>query len=190
MCIDALDALPAKVRLALETDYNEYEIEEVEFLENPSGSFYEIEVENNLHLPDTFTLRIVVLIVLATTWLMPGRALCGHLLELRLGGVINATDPDALNEQLQALDLEASSSAGFNVDVFVNIPMLPILIRHQVDRPRAVGMEVAADLALDRAIRVASLEQLAPTDCVPDPRDLHRFGGDEALEAFESDDQA
>ena len=70
--------------------------------------------------------RIVLCVCLLIACWAPFAGAGQHLIELRLGGAITATDPDDLNEQLQSLNLESNSLSGFNVDVFVNIPLLPI----------------------------------------------------------------
>jgi hypothetical protein len=47
-------------------------------------------------------------------------------IELRFGASITGTDPSELNEQIKSLGLDAGSISGFNLDVYVNIPLLPI----------------------------------------------------------------
>ena len=51
------------------------------------------------------------------------------LIELRVGVGLNASDPSALNDQLQregGSSLDLDSADNFNIDALVNIPLLPI----------------------------------------------------------------
>ena len=68
--------------------------------------------------------RVIVVIGIAAVW---SDALLGqNLIELRFGGSITSTDPEALNNQISSQGLETGSMSGFNFDVYVNIPLLPI----------------------------------------------------------------
>ena len=70
--------------------------------------------------------RVMFIICLMTALIIPTIAVGENLIELRVGGFITATDPTGLNDKLNELGLESGSMSGFNVDVFVNIPLLPI----------------------------------------------------------------
>ena len=69
-------------------------------------------------------LRVMVVIGIVAVWsdVMLGQ----NLIELRFGGSITGTDPEALNNQISSQGLETGSMSGFNFDVYVNIPLLPI----------------------------------------------------------------
>jgi hypothetical protein len=71
-------------------------------------------------------LRIILILFLTAACLMPTLAAGENFIELRVGGFITATNPDDLNDQLSQLNLESGSMSGFNIDVFINIPLLPI----------------------------------------------------------------
>ncbi len=69
-------------------------------------------------------LRVMVVIGIAAVW---SDVLLGqNLIELRFGGSITSTDPEALNNQISSQGLEINSMSGFNLDVYVKIPLLPI----------------------------------------------------------------
>ena len=70
--------------------------------------------------------RVMFIICLTAALIIPTIAVGQNLIELRVGGFITATDPAGLNDKLNELGLESGSMSGFNVDVFVNIPLLPI----------------------------------------------------------------
>ena len=70
--------------------------------------------------------RVLLLVCLLVACSMSSVGAEQHLLELRLGGAITSAGPDELNEQLQSLSLTSSSIAGFNIDLFVNIPLFSI----------------------------------------------------------------
>jgi hypothetical protein len=71
-------------------------------------------------------LLVMLVIFLSAAWSIPNVSVAQDFIELRFGASITGTDPDALNEQIKSLGLDASSISGFNLDVYVNIPLLPI----------------------------------------------------------------
>jgi hypothetical protein len=71
-------------------------------------------------------LRVILIACVVGVLSIPNVSVAQDFIELRFGASITGTDPGALNEQIKSLGLDAGSISGFNVDVYVNIPLLPI----------------------------------------------------------------
>lgn len=71
-------------------------------------------------------LQVTLVIGLSAAWSAPNVSVAQDFIELRFGAAITGTDPGELNEQIKSLGLDAKSISGFNFDVYVNLPLLPI----------------------------------------------------------------
>ena len=71
-------------------------------------------------------LQVFLVIGLAAAWSATNVSVAQDFIELRFGASITGTDPGELNEQIKSLGLDAGSISGFNFDVYVNLPLLPI----------------------------------------------------------------
>ena len=71
-------------------------------------------------------LQVFLVIGLSAAWSITNVSIAQDFIELRFGASITGTDPGELNEQIKSLGLDAGSISGFNFDVYVNLPMLPI----------------------------------------------------------------
>jgi hypothetical protein len=69
---------------------------------------------------------VIYVICFASAWSITNVSVAQDFIELRIGTSVTGTDPSELNEQIKSLGLDAGSVSGFNFDVYVNIPLLPI----------------------------------------------------------------